>query len=216
VNFITVLIRRRTIGLLLAGGLPFAAFAGSSAGTQVAGVGNFEKLNDHVYRGAQPTDEGFRNLAKLGIKTVIDLQPYGDARSLSEEKAVKTAGMAYINVGMKGMETLPESGVAKVLALLEDNSTGPIFVHCHRGADRTGGIIACYRIEHDHWANDKALAEARTMGMSWFQTAIQHQVLKYQPKVNGGEVLAQAQPSDPATPAGTPVAVTAATSTTIQ
>ncbi len=209
-KFITVLLRRRTLGLLLAGGLPFAAMA---AGTQVAGVGNFEKLNDHVYRGAQPTDEGFRNLAKLGIKTVIDLQPYGDARSLGEEKSVKTAGMQYINVGMKGMETLPEDGVAKVLALLEDTTTGPIFVHCHRGADRTGGVIACYRIEHDHWANDKALAEARSMGMSWYQTAIQHSVLRYQPKVNGGEVLAEAQPSEQAAPV-TPQTVAA--TTTIQ
>jgi tyrosine-protein phosphatase SIW14 len=211
VNFITVLLRRRTIGLLLAGGLPFAAMA---AETQVAGVGNFEKLNDHVYRGAQPTDEGFRSLAKLGIKTVIDLQPYGDARSLNEEKTVKNAGMQYINVGMKGMETLPADGVAKVLALLEDTTTGPIFVHCHRGADRTGGVIACYRIEHDHWANDKALAEARSMGMSWFQTAIQHSVLKYQPKVNGGEVLAEAQPSELVVPVAAPA--TAATTTTIQ
>ncbi len=209
-KFITFLVRRRTLGLLLAGGLPFAAFAAPAAGTQVAGVGNFEKLNDHVYRGAQPTDDGFRNLARLGIRTVIDLQPYGDARSLNEEKVVKVAGMAYINVGMKGMESLPEAGIAKVLALLEDTTTGPIFVHCHRGADRTGGIIACYRIEHDHWANDKALAEARSMGMSWYQTAIQHSVLKYQPKVNGGEVLAQAQPSDKA------VAVTTATTSTIQ
>jgi tyrosine-protein phosphatase SIW14 len=214
VSFITLLLRRRSIGLLLAGGLPFAAFATTSTETQMAGVGNFEKLNDHVYRGAQPTDEGFRNLAKLGIKTVIDLQPYGDARSLNEEKTVKMAGMQYINVGMKGMETLPEAGVAKVLALLEDTTTGPIFVHCHRGADRTGGVIACYRIEHDHWANDKALAEARNMGMSWFQLSIQHSVLRYQPKVNGGEVLARSQPSDQIVPVSAP-AVIAAT-TTIQ
>ena len=178
-NFFTFLLQRRTGIILLATGLPFVATA--STHNQVAGVGNFEKVNDHVYRGAQPTDEGFRSLAKLGIQTVIDLQEFGDARSLSEQSAVKAAGMKYISVPMKGMETPSSESVTKVLALLEDNTTGPIFVHCHRGADRTGGVIACYRIEHDHWGNDKALAEARSMGMSWYQVQIQHYVKGYQP-----------------------------------
>jgi hypothetical protein len=43
-------------------------------------------------------------------------------------------------------------------------------------------VIACYRIEHDGWKNDKALVEARSMGMSWFEKAIQSYVLKYQPR----------------------------------
>ena len=51
-------------------------------------------------------------------------------------------------------------------ALLNDNSAWPVFVHCRRGADRTGTAIACYRIEHDHWTNQQALAEAKTFGMS--------------------------------------------------
>jgi protein tyrosine/serine phosphatase len=88
--------------------------------------------------------------------------------------------MHYISVPMYGMATPSNESVLKVLGLLEDRSTGPVFVHCKRGADRTGGVIACYRVEHDHWKNDRALAEARSMGMSWFQTAIQSYVRKYQ------------------------------------
>ena len=91
--------------------------------------------------------------------------------------------MKYVSVPMNGMETPSNRDVAKVLALLEDASTGPVFVHCLRGADRTGGVIACYRIEHDHWKNEKALAEARSMGMSWFQKAIQHYVSRYEPRI---------------------------------
>lgn len=178
---ITTLVRNSFV-LFVAAGLPLAVMA---ATTTVAGVGNFEKVSDHVYRGAQPTDEGFRSLAKIGIATVIDLQPYGDERSLAEEKAVKVDGMQYINMGMHGMETPSDATVAKVLSILEGTQSGPVFVHCHRGADRTGGIIAVYRIEHDHWDNAKALKEARQMGMSWYQTAIQHYVLKYQSKAAG-------------------------------
>jgi len=191
VNFITMMFRRNSAVWILAAGLPLAA----TASTGFAGVGNFQKVNDHVYRGAQPTEQGFQNLAKLGIQTVIDLQETGDVRSIDEAKWVKAAGMQYIKVPMKGMETPSDENVTKVLALLENNSTGPVFVHCHRGADRTGGVIACYRIEHDHWDSTKALAEARSLGMSWYQLAIQRYVQGYKPRTNSDEVLAGMAPS---------------------
>jgi protein tyrosine/serine phosphatase len=168
---------RRWAAFLVTAAFSSALFAASVAD----GVGNFQKVDEHVYRGAQPTPEGFSNLSKLGIKLVVDLREPGD-RSALESKIVTAAGMKYISVPMYGMETPSNDSVQKVLALLEDNSTGPVFVHCKRGADRTGGVIACYRIEHDGWKSEKALVEARSMGMSWFQKAIQSYVLKYQPR----------------------------------
>jgi len=150
------------------------------AGPTVEGVGNFQKVDDHVYRGAQPTPEGFSNLQKLGIKVVIDLREPGD-RSALENKIVTAAGMKYVSVPMYGMETPSNESVRKVLALLEDTSAGPVFVHCKRGADRTGMVVAVYRISHDSWDNKKALAEAKSNGMSMFERAIQHYVLDYKP-----------------------------------
>lgn len=138
-------------------------------------------MDDHVYRGAQPTDQGFLNLAKLGIATVIDLREPGD-RSKTEERFVKAAGMQYISVPMNGMETPSDASIAKVLTVLEDATAGPVFVHCQRGADRTGGVIACYRVEHDHWQNERAVSEARSLGMSWYQRAIQRYVLSFKPR----------------------------------
>jgi tyrosine-protein phosphatase SIW14 len=184
--------------VLIAAGLPLAATAGSS----VPGVGNFQKVGELVYRGAQPTDLGFQSLAKLGIHTVIDLQESGSTRAITEEKVVKAAGMEYINVPMEGMQTPSNENVSKVLAVLESGTNGPVFVHCHRGADRTGGIIACYRIEHDHWTSQKALSEARSMGMSWYQVAIQHYVQNYTPKPAAAPSVASVT---------LPVAATAAT-----
>ncbi len=182
-DFIKLFLPRRHAAFFVVSALlPVMALASSGP----SGVGNFEKVDAHVYRGAQPTDAGFLNLAKLGVQTVVDLQK-GGARSLAEEKIVEAAGMRYLSVPMKGMEAPSNESVAKVLAVLEDSVTGPVFVHCHRGADRTGGVIACYRIEHDHWNNDRALAEAKSMGMSWFQKAIQHYVEAYRPKlINAG------------------------------
>ena len=163
--------------LLAATGLASAGLATPAAA--VPGVGNFQKVDDHVYRGAQPTREGFSELSKLGIRMVVDLREPGD-RSATERKWVTDAGMQYVSVPMYGMAAPSNESVLKVLGLLEDPGDGPVFVHCKRGADRTGGVIACYRVEHDHWQNDRALAEARSMGMSWFQTAIQNYVRKYQ------------------------------------
>ena len=68
---------------------------------------------------------------------------------------------------------------AAVLSLLNDNSAWPVFVHCRRGADRTGTAIACYRIAHDHWTNQQALGEAKTFGMSSLEVAMQHFILRF-------------------------------------
>jgi tyrosine-protein phosphatase SIW14 len=141
------------------------------------GVGNFHQVSDRLYRGAQPTEEGFHHLAELGVTTVIDLREAGE-RSAQEEKVVRAAGMQYISVPMRGMSAPATQDVVRVLGLLE-NSPGPVFVHCRRGADRTGTVLACYRIAHDRWDNRKALTEARSLGMSWFERAMQSYVMHY-------------------------------------
>lgn len=162
-----------------------AAACGSPGASQqtltAPGVENFHQIDDHVYRGAQPTEEGFRSLARLGIKVVVDLRE-SDQRSTVEQAMVTADGMRYVNVPMKGMHRPTDASMSQALSLLEDTSVGPVFVHCKRGADRTGDVIACYRVEHDHWKNAQALAEARSRGMSWFQKAIQHYVLAYSPR----------------------------------
>jgi len=166
---------RRRVSLLVA-----CSALASAAVLEVPGVGNFQKVDDQVYRGAQPTDIGFAGLAHLGIKTVVDLRSIGEHSQADEQRLVEAAGMHYVSVPMKGMTTPSGHDVAKVLAMFNDSADGPVFVHCRRGADRTGAVIACYRIGHDHWDNKKALSEARSLGMSWYQRALQNFVLHFQ------------------------------------
>src|SRR5437762_3225709 len=73
------------------------------AGMEPAGVGNFHQVSAHVYRGAQPTDEGFKNLAKMGVKTIIDLRLPSEHSISAEESVVKAAGMRYVNIPMQGV-----------------------------------------------------------------------------------------------------------------
>jgi protein tyrosine/serine phosphatase len=140
---------------------------------------NFQKVNDHVYRGGQPSNEGFRTLAKLGVKTIVDLREIGEHSQAEEARIVKAEGMQYVSVPMKGMSAPSEEQMSRVLALLNDESGGPVFIHCRRGADRTGTVIAAYRIGHDHWENKNALNEAKGLGMGFWEKAMQHYVLHY-------------------------------------
>jgi protein tyrosine/serine phosphatase len=78
-----------------------------------------------------------------------------------------------------GAPTLEQ--VSKVLSVLEDSNSWPVFVHCRRGSDRTGTVLACYRISHDHWKNQKALEEAKTYGLSGFERAMRSFIQHFQP-----------------------------------
>ncbi len=143
------------------------------------GLPNFHQVNDAVYRGGQPTDEGWQSLAKMGVKTVIDLRRVDEHPTTLEQQAVTAAGMRYINIPMQGIVAPPDSVIAKILSLFD--SAGPVFVHCKRGADRTGAVIACYRISHDHWDRERALREAKSYGMSWMQFGLKQYVKAFEP-----------------------------------
>lgn len=175
-------------------GLP--VFAGSAPG-----IKNFDQVDAHVYRGGQPTEEGLQYLAKLGVKTIVDLRETGD-RSNAEKRAVTGAGMKYVNVPMTGLTPPTDAEITRILAMLEDNATGPVFVHCLRGADRTGAVIAAYHISHDKWDNARALKDAKAHSMSFFQLPRQNYIQNFRPGTLDAKA---ASPSDAAV-AGTTAA----------
>jgi protein tyrosine/serine phosphatase len=152
-----------------------------------------------VYRGAQPTEQGIQYLANLGVKTVIDLRE-ADGRSRKEEQLVTAAGMKYINVPMGGLTPPTQTEIGKILDILESDPAGAVFVHCKRGADRTGAVIASYRIDHDGWDSSRALREAMADGMSFFQLPRQSYIRNFAAR----KIEAKAVPVDMQTPASVP------------
>jgi uncharacterized protein (TIGR01244 family) len=159
--------------------LSFALAPLSVRADDAPGVPRFHSVNEHIYRGGQPSREGIKHLAKIGVRTVVDLRG-GNDHSAEEEKLVEAAGMRYVHVPMNGLTAPTDQQIATVLDLLDDGSAAPIFVHCKRGADRTGTAIACYRIRHDRWDNQKALREARMTGLSWVQRGMQQYILHFE------------------------------------
>lgn len=149
------------------------------ASIEVTGVPNFHQTNERVFRGGQPTAEAWPSLARLGVKTIIDLRQTDEHSTTEEAQAVAAAGMKYVNVPMKGVVAPSDQQVNKVLSLL--NSGEPVFIHCHRGSDRTGAVIACYRIAHDGWSSKQALNEAKSFGMRWTQMGLKRYVESFRP-----------------------------------
>jgi len=132
-----------------------------AAPIQRPGLPNLHKLSDDLYRGAQPDDEGYPELKKMGIKTVLNLRSFHSGRSEAAE-----AGLDYETVPMSAWDPKDEDAVA-FLRLVGDPAKTPIFVHCQHGADRTGLICAVYRVVIQGWNRDDALEEMAEGGFGF-------------------------------------------------
>ena len=129
---------------------------------KLIGVANFGEVTPFLYRGAQPSSEGFQGLAAMGIDIVVDARLSGKS---SERKAVNAAGMQYISIPWHCMFP-KDKAIAQFLAVLRENPKKKIFVHCRYGDDRTGMMIAAYRMSVDNWTAEEAWAEMLKFGMN--------------------------------------------------
>ncbi|MDX6613790.1 MAG: tyrosine-protein phosphatase [Blastocatellia bacterium] len=136
---------------------------------------NFHEVNSRLYRGAQPRAGGMNKLAALGIKTVLNLRREDDD-TRSEAAAALAAGLRYFNVGMPGTSKPSDDQINRALAIINSPENQPVFVHCKRGADRTGTVIACYHILKDGWTASEAKKEADHYGMWKTEFGMKHYI----------------------------------------
>jgi protein tyrosine phosphatase (PTP) superfamily phosphohydrolase (DUF442 family) len=162
------------LGFLMALGVCEAGQRGLPA---QEGILNFGKVSETLYRGAQPDAAGLTNLHRLGIKTVINLRLAGEGWK-AEAVEAQAAGLVYTNVPLRGLGRPMQEQVKQVLSILETCPL-PAFVHCEHGCDRTGTIVACYRIQHDGWSAEVAMREARQYGLSWLERGMRKFILQF-------------------------------------
>ncbi len=125
------------------------------------GLPNFYQIDDHLFRGAQPDDEGFAQLKALGIKTVVNLRSVRSDRS-----ECRKHGLDYVKIPMKAWHAKDKS-LIRFLEVATDPSRQPVFVHCKHGADRTGTAVAIYRMVVQGWSKDEAIAEMTRGGFGF-------------------------------------------------
>ncbi len=129
---------------------------------------NFAQVNPNFYRGAQPTENGVKELARMGVKTIIDLRG-ADENSEREEVWAQKAGVKFIAVDLGNWFKPKTSDIEAIVKQIETTENQPVFVHCKRGADRTGTVVAIFRIAHDGWTAKQAIDEAKRFDFGWWQ-----------------------------------------------
>jgi len=121
-------------------------------------IGNFGRINDRYYRGAQPDQDGFAQLKGLGVKTVIDLR---EDREPEAAGWVRGLGMQYFNIPLSSRRAATDEQAAYFLKLANDPNNWPVYVHCAGGRHRTGEMTALYRITNDGWTAERAYQEMK-------------------------------------------------------
>jgi len=130
---------------------------------KIDGVQNLFKVSDNLYRSEQPTAEGFKNLKKLGIKTVVNLRAFHTDSTL-----LRNTGLEYEHIYMKSWHAENDDAV-KFLKIVTDPKRTPVVVHCQHGADRTGTMCAIYRLAVQDWTKEEALKEMTEGGFGFHE-----------------------------------------------
>jgi tyrosine-protein phosphatase SIW14 len=123
------------------------------------GLTSVHRVAPGIFRGCQPEPEGYATLKAMGVRTVINLRTRH-----GEREAVEGAGMRYVEIPMSFLRKADPAVVRKALSVMTDPANQPVFVHCSVGRDRTGVVVAVYRMEVDGWSKAKAVAEMEALG----------------------------------------------------
>lgn len=156
-----------TLFFVLALALNFS-FSTAEAKSEVEDLPNMFKMNDYVYRGGRPTLAGMKQLKKMGVTTILNIEN-DEGAIVNDKKLAAAVGLRWITVPFATFKKPSDAKVDYVLKLLQDRSLGPIYLHCKHGRDRTGMIMGLYRVEVDGWHPKTAYKEMKDRG---FRTLI--------------------------------------------
>jgi protein tyrosine phosphatase (PTP) superfamily phosphohydrolase (DUF442 family) len=143
-------------------GRPAAAAGWPEAAQAIpaAEVGNWFRVSARLYRSAQPSAAGFREVAARGITTVLNLRAFH-----TDDREAAGSGLALQRVPMHAF-SLGEEELVRALRVIRE-APGPVLVHCLHGADRTGTVVALYRIVEQGWSREAAIAEMTEGGFGY-------------------------------------------------
>jgi tyrosine-protein phosphatase SIW14 len=138
----------------------------SQTETEPRGVPNFGHVADNLYRGGQPTPDGLNALHEMGVGMVINFRD--EPKEMADEKReVESLGIKYVGIPWSASHDPSSAQIVDFLDLVRASPNTKIFVHCRRGADRTGVMIASYRIAVEHEPVSNAVSEMRQYHYDW-------------------------------------------------
>jgi protein tyrosine phosphatase (PTP) superfamily phosphohydrolase (DUF442 family) len=160
--------------VLIGSTAPAAAADGAAAKSTIP---RFSQVGDRLYRGGQPQDSDFAFLHSMGVRTIVSFRE----EAAHEKAIVEKLGMKFVHIpvtftAFAPTTKIPEKAVQKFFEVLDDPGNGPVFVHCRRGADRTGAFVGLYRMVREQWTAQRAYEEARKVGMRWWYFGVKEQL----------------------------------------
>lgn len=114
--------------------------------------GNLHRINDSLFRSEQPSKIGIKEIEKLGVKSVLSLRNIKSDRFIRKKSSLKFYKKTI------SAWTMTEDELIDALKLLV-HSEKPVLIHCVHGSDRTGTVVAAYRIIFENWSKEKAIQE---------------------------------------------------------
>jgi tyrosine-protein phosphatase SIW14 len=168
---------------------------------KLPGLPNGGRINDHLYRGAQPHAEGLLELKKLGVTTIVDLRGEDPKRRDLERQQAETLGMRFVPIPVNGWDPPSNEQVAQFLSLFGSRFAAKekVFVHCRFGDDRTGVFVAAYRMTYENWPPEQAMNEMYFFGFNGFwHPSMKSFIRDFPARLKSAPALAGLQPLLPA------------------
>jgi tyrosine-protein phosphatase SIW14 len=152
--------------------------SGHQAGERkaLAGIKNFAEVTPLLYRGSVPSDAALRALAESGVQIIVDTRAIWNGH---ERKAARRLGMRYVKIPWH-CPFPKDNTFARFLKLIRDNPHKKIFIHCRLGDDRSGMMIAAYRMADQHWTAAEAMREMENFGFTKSHHAICPGLARYE------------------------------------
>ena len=169
------------------------------AGDQLEGLPNWGRATETLYRGGQPALAGLKALQHMGVTIIVNFRNE-PKETAAEQREVESLGMKYVSIPWSGRDNPSSAQVVQFLDLVRTNPQAKIFVHCQRGADRTGVMIAAYRIAVEHKPVNDAVAEMRQFHYDHFWLPQLERYVRSLPELLRGSPLFSAYTSAPSTP----------------
>jgi Protein tyrosine/serine phosphatase len=120
------------------------------------GVPQFGHLNEHIWRSGQPSHKGYKTLAAMGVKTVINLR-----KEFPQDKLRCPKGVRYVYIPMRDNTPPSDRQAIDLIRVVSNSDNWPVLIHCDSGESRTGLMCAAVRYSLDGWDDHKIMQELR-------------------------------------------------------
>ena len=158
--------------------------------TPLPHVSNLHQVTPALYRSARLDSADVAQLQALGVKTVISLRSFH-----SDTDLLKDSGIRTVRIPINTWAIRDRHVIEAMRSIRAAEQQGPVLLHCLHGADRTGMMIAMYRMLYQGWPRDKAVDELKNGGYGYH--AVWKNIERYLSRVNVEQLRARIDQENP-------------------